>query len=368
VHTVDTAALVALAQTVEPNTTERTLEFWRSQGLLPHAERTGQDGVRPVWTYPAEASDQLQALLRLRSLSKDPHLLRVALWFDGYSVPTGQVRSSMIDQLRRLQEDLNKELAKRSSTTEQDTGTARWEAIEEIARTYARRRKGTTRFGRQRLHEREQAFAVLFGLGMGEPAAVEALDTTAEAAERALGLDQARRYRPNGVGPWLTGPAADGMALFAQVGSLPRLIETLEETDDAELDTARPVAFTLLTGLAAFSQMADAFAGYRNAAGIAGLDILADNLLVRTLLPAMVVALIRSPAIAKNLAMVHSALADTILPAHNDLHRLATLPPDKLAERLPNLDKMSWSQQNQVRRLIDSARVNHDTSNDETTR
>ena len=74
-----TADLLAVAQGIEPGTSERTLEFWRHRDLLPHAERTGQQGTRPVWTYPSDAADQLRALLRLRRATKDPDLLRAAL-------------------------------------------------------------------------------------------------------------------------------------------------------------------------------------------------------------------------------------------------------------------------------------------------
>ncbi|HEX5403954.1 MAG TPA: hypothetical protein VFX16_16835, partial [Pseudonocardiaceae bacterium] len=137
--------MLAVAHAVEPHTSERTLESWRNQGLLPHAERTGQVGVRPVWTYPAEAVDQLKALLRLRSLSKDPQLLRVSLWFEGYSIPTTRVRSSMIDHLRRMQADLDKELASRATSAGSEAEAGRWEAIGQVARTYARRRSGTPR-------------------------------------------------------------------------------------------------------------------------------------------------------------------------------------------------------------------------------
>ncbi|HEX5407429.1 MAG TPA: hypothetical protein VFX16_34580, partial [Pseudonocardiaceae bacterium] len=216
---------------------------------------------------------------------------------------------------------------------------------------------GTPRFGRQFLSAREQAFTVMFGLGLGEPAAVDALDASADDIERALGLDQGRLYRPAGQGPWLTGPAAEGPAMFAEVGSLPNLIETLQSADDAEIEAARPLAYVLLTGLTTFSQIADAFAGYRNAAGIAGLTVFADNLMVRILFPAFVIAFMRSADNAASLVAVCSALSGTILPLKDQLDQLAALSADELTARLSNLDQLPPSRQNSVRRMIESARV-----------
>jgi hypothetical protein len=272
----------------------------------------------------------------------------------------------MIGHLRALRTDIDTELAKRSlPQAGEDPSTTRMRAIGEIARTYARRRTGTPRFGRQRLSQREQAFTVLFGLALGEPAAVEALEDTAEDAERAIGLDQGRRYRPDGATPLLAGPAAEGMALFAAVGNLPRLIQTLEDAEDAELDAARPIAATVLVGLTTFARMADAFAGYRNATGMTGLITLEDNLSVRVMLPGFVVALMRSPDTATNLATVDTALRESILPVHEQIHRLAALPPDELAARLPHLEHLPIRERSKLLRLIRTGRPAADDATDD---
>lgn len=95
-----TAGLLATAS--DPAITARTLEYWRNQGLLPKAERTGQDGKRPQWTYPPQAADQLRALLRLRAKTRDPDILRAALWFEGYPMDLDRVRASMGAVLREF--------------------------------------------------------------------------------------------------------------------------------------------------------------------------------------------------------------------------------------------------------------------------
>src|SRR4051812_36789065 len=97
-----TAQLLAVATETDPSVTTRRLEFWRNEGLLPHPKRTGQEGTRPVWTYPPETVGQLQALLRLRESTKDPDVLRAALWFDGYPVSTALARAAIIDYIREM--------------------------------------------------------------------------------------------------------------------------------------------------------------------------------------------------------------------------------------------------------------------------
>lgn len=61
---------MVLAGELDPAVTERTLEHWRHQGLLPHPKWSGQDGKKPVWTYPAVTVDQLRALLHWRRQTK----------------------------------------------------------------------------------------------------------------------------------------------------------------------------------------------------------------------------------------------------------------------------------------------------------
>ncbi len=56
---LQTVQLLALAREVDASVTERTLEFWRHQGLLPRPGRSGQSGKTPLWTYAPEAANQL---------------------------------------------------------------------------------------------------------------------------------------------------------------------------------------------------------------------------------------------------------------------------------------------------------------------
>jgi hypothetical protein len=94
--------LLAIAQRFEPETSTRTLEYWRQEHLLPRPERGEQDGIRPTWWYPSATRAQLEELLRLRQRTVEPDDLRIALWFKGYDVPTAQARASSMGFLKGL--------------------------------------------------------------------------------------------------------------------------------------------------------------------------------------------------------------------------------------------------------------------------
>jgi hypothetical protein len=74
------------------------------------------------------------------------------------------------------------------------------------------------RFARRSLADRTTAFETILKLGLGETLPSEALGTNADQVEWAMGLRRGRHYRPNGVGPWLTGPADEGLALVQEFG------------------------------------------------------------------------------------------------------------------------------------------------------
>jgi hypothetical protein len=348
---VSTAELLEIAHRGEPAVTERTLELWRHQDLLPKAQRTGQRGTRPIWTYPGEAVAQLQALIRLRTATKDPNLLRSALWFEGHPVPTARVQTSMIAVMRKVQADVAKELGKRAAAKGHDDELGRSQAIADVARELAARRgRGLPRFGRQPSEDRAQGVETMFRLLMGEDPALAPLDQqAAAAAERFMGLDQARRYHAPGTGPWLTSAPAEGLASFQQFGSLPRLIEAVESADEDEFEQARPLACTFMNGIAAFSQLADAFAGYRNAAGLAAVEAIKDQPLISVMATAFIISGMRASEMALSIREVNAALIGSILPTEAAVKRIAEMPE---AEREARIGELPWPAQRRIRRMI----------------
>ena len=74
---IATAELLALA--ADERTTARTLEYWRQEGLLPKAERTGRARQAACMDLPRQSGrGPLTVLLRLRERTKQPDVLRVA--------------------------------------------------------------------------------------------------------------------------------------------------------------------------------------------------------------------------------------------------------------------------------------------------
>ncbi len=347
--------LIALARDLDPSITERTLEHWRHLGLLPHAMRSGQDGKRPIWTYPAATADQLSALLHLRKLTKDPNALRATLWYNGYSIDTGRVRESISAFLGGLLATLEKELAKNNPRVGSDPDM-RWQAIQALAATQARKRgKGVPRFGRQALRERTTAFASMFGLVLDDPTALKRLELDASTVERLIGVDKARRFRPEGAGPWLDGAPEDGLVAFSQTGGLSRLIAVTEGASEAELEAARDVARLLLGGLTAFARLADAMSGRENTSGLAGLRMLVDEPLSAIVIVPLILSLLASPQIAQNLHGVLEAIGTSIVPVEQRVKALAELSEEERALELENLSNLPFAQQLQINRLIRSS-------------
>ncbi len=341
-----------LAAIDDPVITARTLEYWRHEGLLPKAERTGQSGKRPEWTYPASAGDQLQELLRLRHRTRQPDVLRVALWFRGFPIETGRVQSSIVAVLRHVQNVVISEIEKRrdpSLPLEEST----WAALEKVGQAVARKR-GThapPRYGRQTRGDRERATTLLFGLALGYPEASERVADDAKRVERLIGLDQARRARP-GWGAWLSGPASEGLDGFSSVASIPALIEVVDTATEAELGASRGLARTMLAGITAVSRMADAFSLSENATGLAAWEALGEEPMATVWLTALVVSIRRMGRANESLRTVVDALDRDVLPVEQQARELAALPPDELNRRLPHLENMPFIEQARLKRLI----------------
>src|SRR5487761_9711 len=348
---LQTAQLLALAGEVDASVTERTLEFWRHQGLLPRPERSGQNGKTPLWTYAPEAANQLHALLRLRAQTKDPNVLRAALWYDGYLIETARVRSSISAYLRQLRDSCEKELAKRLSAT--DDPEARWQAIRAVAELLAKKRgKGFPRLSRQALSERTNAIALTLGIVLGDERATQHLEADAPAVERLIGVDRGRRFSPAGAGPWLDGPAGEGLASFAQMGSLPRLIAVVDAAPDEQLELARDLGRTLLGGVSAFSRIADSMVGRDNASGMGGMRMLDGDAHAALFIVPLVLSILNSSELAQNLGQVLTAIQSNVLPLERQAKELAALSEEERAERLKKLAELPFVEQVRIKRLL----------------
>lgn len=340
-----------LLATVDDNAvTARTLEFWRHKGLLPKAERTGQQGKRPQWTYPMQALDQLRALMSLRVKTKDPDLLRVALWFDGYPIEVERVRSSVTAVLSHVLMTLTKEVSGRASKAK---SSGDWNTIEQLGSILAAKRgpSAPPRYGRQRRADRERTMTLLIGLVLGDKEAAARLEAEGEHVERLIGVDRGRRAR-GGLPAWLDGPPGVGLEAFANLGSLPALIETMRSATDDELEASRSLARIMLDGIAAFSRIAEALTGTDNAFGFGAIAVFRGDPMMAVCFVAFTIAVGRSATLSEGLHSVVDSLSKRVLPVDGRARELAALKPDVLKARLPELDRLPFAEQVKVKRLI----------------
>lgn len=336
----------------DPTLTARRLEFWRHQGLLPKAQRTGQHGKHPQWSYPPEALDQLAALQHLRTKTKDPDLLRTALWFEGFPIDTRRVGTSIAAVLDRHLKAILKEVDKRR-VPGLAPEEANWAALEQIGRLLARRRgpKALPRFGRQRSEERERAMALALGLALGDEATAARLEDDGGQLERMLGVDRGRRSRA-GLPAWLEGPPGDGLEVFANFGSLPALIGAVKDATEEELMASRRLARIVLDGVTAVTRIATAVVGVDNPVGFGGLAYFRDDPVTVSWLLAFLVGVGRSSMLSENLRTVVDSLSQNVLPIDARARELARLSEDELRNRFPDLEGLPFIEQVRLKSLI----------------
>jgi hypothetical protein len=347
------ADLLALAQSHEPGTTSRTLEHWRAQTLLPRPTRGEQDGVRPTWWYEIGAADQLEDLMVLRRTTKNPDVLRSALWFKGYPVPTARARDSAANHLEGLQREFEVAVSKRLSKTA-NLEEARWQTVVSAARTLAPKRShGVARQSRQNLADRSSGIALAIGLVLGVDTAIERIDADAPHAERLIGLDRARRFRPDGVEPWLSGPPGEGIEAFARIANIERIIELLRSSTDDELDMARVTARAMLEAIAAFSKLADALLGRSNASGMGGVASFLEDIYLGIMMPAFILSIRTDPAEARQLDQALEAISGAVAPVQAAVKEFDALPPAERAVRMTNIMAMPFQESLKARRLLE---------------
>ncbi|WP_043175996.1 hypothetical protein [Streptomyces sp. NRRL B-24484] len=289
----ETPDLVAAATAAGHSISERMLETFRGQGLLPHPTRAGNRGRRPLWLYPPGTDDQLLRLMTWREHSKDPRVLRVVLWLDGFPVTTSAVREAIAAVLHEATADMDRAVAKEAERLGMDPVAERGQALDSIAAHLAAKRKGgIPRLVRITATERADAFASLLRLfTLGESG-----DVTEEHAltvEKALGVSPGRRQGFGDAGPWLTGPAQDlfGAAEFISVQSLTQAVES---TTDDELEAVRTTAAALFQHLPIAARAIAALSGKKNHAGLQGLAAMDEDPKLAVFLTAAALGFLRA--------------------------------------------------------------------------
>lgn len=349
----ETAALLQAAAQAGAVITGRMLETFRADGLIPHPHRAGYRGRAPVWRYPPGTELQLVALLRWRRSSKDPDLLKVLLWLDGFAIAPSAVRAALTHQLQVMMEAMEQEITRHARRLGLDPadGATRSQAIEAVAQTIAAKR-GTTplpRRSRVAAQDRTRAVTLMirtFGLG-------ETLQGTAEDAavvERVLGLaPNGRRNVVADSGPWLTGPAENLLDAGGIVG-LPHLLAAVNDASDADLAAARQTVAVLFRHLPLMIRMLGAMFGDDNYTGLAGLRQIDQHPESLTYIVPLAIAMLRA-GWQENLDAVTSALRP-FLDLADQSQRLLDLPTATLTA---NLAGKPAEVRERVQRLIDAA-------------
>lgn len=96
-----------------------------------------------MWDYPPGADRQLVTLLRWREYTKDPEILRVLLWLDGFEIPVADVRAALVRRAEAVTEALDRAIrahAQREGLNP-DSQAARDDALDELARIAAAKRR-----------------------------------------------------------------------------------------------------------------------------------------------------------------------------------------------------------------------------------
>lgn len=200
--------------------TVRQLERWHKQHLLPRKVQEHRPGVRgSISCYPPGTESQFLALCRWRQRRRKLHELRFWLWWEGWDIPIGPLRESL---LRLLPE------------RPQPSGTDSLDAAEQATVTLLKSpRSNAAAAVRRRLRDPVEVESALINLlvvpfgGLpvwGSHGLQE--DLGEKPVERlllhAMGLERAAIDRVGSVAPWLpAGEAAvpDAIARLVQGGS-----------------------------------------------------------------------------------------------------------------------------------------------------
>jgi hypothetical protein len=349
----DSPALLKAAAQAGGQVTDRLLETFRAQGLIPRPRRVGHHGRAPVWKYPPGTDRQLAALVRWRERTKDQDLLRILLWLDGFAVPPAAVRDALAVQLSALSAAIEREISQQAARLGLDPSSddGRSQGVDALARTVAARRGATPvpRYSRLRADDRAHAVALLvrtFGLG-------ETLEGTTEegaAVERVLGIaPNGRRHTIADAGPWLTGPAEDLFGAAGIVG-LPSLVDVVNDASETDLTAARQTIVALVRYLPLMARMLGAVTGDDNYAGFAPLGQLDQHPETVVFIVPMVIAMLKA-GWQENLDAVTTALS-RFPELAGQAQRILDMPA---AELNANLDGQPAETRDHVQRIIDAA-------------
>lgn len=271
------------------------------------------------------------------------------LWYEGYEVDTSLAKTSVISHIKSFKDKLEQQIEKtekRLSKDIDDPKEAHNQAIEEVAAKFARKRNPLLpRYSRQSLDDRTLAIASMLKLTT-EGMSPEDIENVASIIERFLGMDQGRKSKLDGVGPWLETPPAESFIYFADQFKLSNMIANIANATEEELQLSRPICNLFLSKIALFSFIADAFSMKENAAGLAGIK---DDPEITPMVLSLIIYVLRTSK--EGLVKIIQALQTGIIPAEKQLKELAKLPPEELNKRIKN-SKLPISQEAGIKKSV----------------
>jgi hypothetical protein len=182
---LDASALIGAAAGDGYNVTNRMLQRWRGQGLLPPGRRGA--GGPAVWLYPAGSARQLLRLLHWRSRSRHHRGILLALWVEGFPIELARVRTALPLLIDEWEEMARREVVRAGGGSETT-------AVAALGAEMARRRSKAPLPHRARmsLAERERAYAYMAASILGNEEELRLRDLDLPALERLLGLRTGR--------------------------------------------------------------------------------------------------------------------------------------------------------------------------------
>lgn len=178
---LDAGALIDAAARDGHQVTNRMLQRWRNQGLLPRGHR-GPGGCA-VWLYPGGSDYQLRRLLHWRSRSRHHRGVLIALWIEGFPIELAKVRAALPHFIDEWEEMRRREVMRTGGGDETI-------AVAELGAEMARRRSTAPvpHRARMSLVERERAYAYMAASVFGNEEELRRRDLDVSALERLLGL------------------------------------------------------------------------------------------------------------------------------------------------------------------------------------
>lgn len=254
---VDSVAVAGVAE--ELGIRERTVEEWRSWGVIPTPTRAGNQGKTPRWLYPPQTAEQLRAASAYKPTKRIAEPVKVALWIDGFPFSNGEIRAAIVTVVRAWEQGLLKDLRRHAPEGTSDDGLRTdgailATAVDGLANELARKRSSTLPLPRQvRLSLPERVRGMRYALSGA--VGLQRDDADAILSERVFGMSRGRSAKARGItwspdvsipeaAPWVLREAverADDLAMTMVKNALQIMAQLQPELMDVAIPPMSPL-------------------------------------------------------------------------------------------------------------------------------